>query len=376
MYKSILKKRANKSLLSLFTEMDSSPGHNANHTVQEQQQDEIMGLQQPFKKVVVTETEVVCDFVHSSLIKSNGIIIQFINANATGATNMIGGVRIGLLDVRKAPAYVAKHKMAIKANGVKMLQKHFNDTQCSAGAGEMLSNDDYGISFSIASVSVTAMALNPTRRNEGPMFYCLFPALVEPTSLSEVSWEEGKASEVAYIVNAYLHLLPASQRRHKVLNKMKTDPETTKDEEDPNRTAKKPRTFFQSQNDLPRYPNNGAENYRAYQNRKMQEEFEALRAELAAAKTQSAQEIAALKAQAALNPALPKSPLVWPPANPNQGPDLPDEVWTRREKDDACKMMFDPWLTVWMDDCAPRPQEFYFKSVNSVRSVKIKDKSA
>ena len=107
---------------------------------------------------------------------------------------------------------------------------------------------------------------------------------------------------------------------------MKTDPETTKDEEDPNRTAKKPRTFFQSQNDLTRYPNNGAENYRAYQNRKMQEEFEALRAELAAAKTQSAQEIAALKAQAALNPALPKSPLVWPPANPNQGPDLPDDV--------------------------------------------------
>ena len=83
---------------------------------------------------------------------------------------MVGGVRIGLLDVRKAPAYVSNHKMAIKAHGVKMLQKHFQDTQCSAGAGELLCNDDYGISFSVASMSVSAMALNPTRRNKGPMF--------------------------------------------------------------------------------------------------------------------------------------------------------------------------------------------------------------
>ena len=58
----------------------------------------------------------------------------------------------------------------------------------------------------------------------------------------------------------------------------------------------------------------------------MQEEFEALRAELTAVKTSSAQEIAILKAHSALNPALPKTPINWPPKDPNQGPDLPDDV--------------------------------------------------
>jgi hypothetical protein len=303
----------------------NSPGHVTTHTTQEQQQDEVMAQLQPFQKVNLTEPEVLCEYVHSSLTKSNGIIIQFINANAAGATTMIGAVRIGLLDVRKAPSYVSKHKMAIKAHGVKMLQKHFLDPQCAAGAGEPLCNDDYGISFAVASVSVTALALNPTRRNEGPMFYCLYPALVEPTSLSEVSWEEGKASEVAFFINAYIHLLPASQRRYKVLNKSKPDSDASKDEEDHAKNAKKPRTFFQPQGEPSRY-NQGAENYRSYQTRKMQEEFEALRAELTAVKTSSAQEIAILKAHSALNPALPKTPINWPPKDPNQGPDLPDDV--------------------------------------------------
>ena len=304
--------------------MNSSPGHESSLTTKEQQQDEVMASL-PFQKVTLTEGEVVCEFVHSSLLKSNGVIIQFINANATGATNMIGGVRIGLLDVRKAPAYVSKHKLALKQHGIRMLQKHFTDTQCAAGAGELLNQEDYGISFSLASVSPTAMALNPTRRNEGPLFFCMFPALVEPTCLSEVNWEEGKASEVAYILNAYIHLLPASQRRYRVLNKAKPDSDTSKEEDESAKNAKKPRTFFQATNEPSRY-NTSVSNYRGYQERKLQEEFDSLRAELNAAKTQSAQEIAALKAHSALNPALPKSNVVWPPKDPNQGPDLPDDV--------------------------------------------------
>ena len=304
--------------------MNQSPGHIANHTVSEQQQDEVMSQLQPFQRVNLADEEVVCEYVHSSMMKANGVIIQYFNANATGATTHIGGVRIGLLDVRKAPAYVSKHKVALKQHGIRMLAKHLLDTQCAAGAGETLSIDDYGISFSLASVSPAGVALNPTRRHEGPLFFCLFSGLTDPTCLSEVSWEEGKASEVAHVLNAYIHLLPGSQRRHRVLSKIKADGETPKDEDELTKSAKKPRTFFQP-NELPRY-NQGASNYRGYQERKIQEEFDALRAELVAVKSQAAQDIAAIRAQSALNPTLPKSKINWPPKDPNQGPDLPDEV--------------------------------------------------
>ena len=304
--------------------MNQSPGHISSHTTSEQQQDEIMSQLHPLQKVNLAEEEVICEHVHSSMLKANGIIIQFFNTNATGATTNLGGVRIGLLDIRKAPAYVSKHKGALKAHGIRMLAKHFTDTQCAAGAGELLTHEDYGISFSLASVSPAGMALNPTRRHEGPLFFCLFSGLTDPTCLSEVSWEEGKATEVAYVLNAYIHLLPASQRRYKVLTKVtKSEGEATKDDDEMAKSAKKPRTFFQPE--APRY-NQGVNNYRGYQERKIQEEFEALRAELVAVKSQASQDIAAIRAQAALNPTLPKSKMTWPPKDPNQGPDLPDEV--------------------------------------------------
>ena len=309
---------------SLFAVMNQSPGHIANLTVAEQQQDEIMNQIQTFQKVHLADEDVICEHVHSSLVKANGIIIQYFNANATGATTNLGGVRIGLQDVRKAPAYVAKHKDALKQHGIRMLARHFLDTQCAAGAGETLSKDDYGISFSLASVSPAAVALNPTRRHEGPLFFCLFSGLTDPTCLSEVSWDDGKASEAAHVLNAYIHLLPQSQRRHRVLMKAKTEVETSKDDDEMAKNAKKPRTFFQP-NDVPRY-NQGAINYRGYQERKIQEEFDMLRAELVAVKSQATQDIAAIRAQSALNPALPKSKINWPPKDPNQGPDLPDEV--------------------------------------------------
>ena len=120
-------------------------------------------------------------------------------------------------------------------------------------------------------------------------------------------------------------MLPASQRRHRILSKAKADSEVPKEEDETSKGAKKPRTFFASPMEgNSRYPV-GTMNYRGYHERKVQEEFESLRAELTAVKSQSAQEIAALKAHSALNPALPKVSVIWPPKDPNQGPELPDE---------------------------------------------------
>ena len=134
-----------------------SPGNVTTLTTTEQQQDEVMAQLQPFHRVQLTDNEVLCDYVHSSFLNRDGIIINFINSNATGATTMIGGVRIGLTDIRKAPAYCSKYKKGIKDHGIRMLSLHFIDTQCGAGATEVLYSDDYGISFAVASVSGTGL---------------------------------------------------------------------------------------------------------------------------------------------------------------------------------------------------------------------------
>ena len=262
------------------------------------------------------EQEVLCDHVHESMLKKTGIIVQFSNSNAAGATSMIGGVRLGLTDIRKAPSYVARNKQLLKQHAMRMLQRHFNDTQCAAGAGEPLTADDFGLTFSLASVSRSAAALNPSRRDEGPLFYCLFSGLTEATSLEEVNWNDGRVSEVTYFINGYIHLLPQSQRRYRVIHKIKMDA-STKDEDE--LKAKKAK-MADLADGARHYPNDGpSRNYslstRTYNDRRLQEEIDNLRKELAA-----------LRAQPALNPVLPKSKGKWPPKDPNQGPDLPDDL--------------------------------------------------
>ena len=262
------------------------------------------------------EQEVLCDHVHESMLKKTGIIVQLSNSNAAGATSMIGGVRLGLTDIRKAPSYVARNKQLLKQHAMRMLQRHFNDTQCAAGAGEPLTADDFGLTFSLASVSRSAAALNPSRRDEGPLFYCLFSGLTEATSLEEVNWNDGRVSEVTYFINGYIHLLPQSQRRYRVIHKIKMDA-STKDEDE--LKAKKAK-MADLADGARHYPNDGPNrNYslstRTYNDRRLQEEIDNLRKELAA-----------LRAQPGLNPVLPKSKGKWPPKDPNQGPDLPDDL--------------------------------------------------
>ena len=303
-----MKKKLKDALFSLITAMEASAHPNSSLSTSEQQVDEAMTQLQPFQKLAIPEQDMICEFVHESIVRKGGIFIQFINGNAVGASSMIGGIRLGLADIRKAPAYLSRHKSAIKQHGINMLHKHFVDTQCAMGAGELIPQEEYGLSFSLASVSRMAITLNPSRRTEGPLFYCLFDGLVEPTALSESNWQEGKVAEVAYFINAYLHLLPPSQRRIRVLNKTKTD-DTPKDDDNSSRFSKKPRVW-----------NNGEpskqDNWRAYCDRKMLEEFENMK-----------KKMALLEGQSLPTPPLPKSKgVVWPPKDPNQGPDLPDEL--------------------------------------------------
>ena len=130
----------------------------------------------------------------------------------------IGGLRTNLTDIRKIPQYIQKNEGHIKNYAIKLLNQHMIKTQCATGAGESLCQDDYGISFTVASLSPKGLQLHATRRNEGPLFFCLYDGLVEPIILSRN--EENQILDSAYLINVYVNLLPPTQRRTAVLKKM------------------------------------------------------------------------------------------------------------------------------------------------------------
>ena len=295
-------------LFSLLSVMESSTTAIVSLSLEDDNQaDQIMPSGQ-FQREPLKEQDVLCDYIHESMVKKSGIIVQFSNSNAAGATSMIGGVRLGLTDIRKAPSYLQRNKALLKQHAMRMLLRHFQDTQCAAGAGEPLTADDFGLTFSLASVSRPGAALNPSKRNEGPLFYCLFSGLTEAAPLEEHSWNDGRIAELNYFINGYIHLLPQSQRRYRVIHKIKMDATNGKEEEE----LRAKRAKLSDNSEASRHHPSTSRNY---QDHRLQLEIDNLKKELAA-----------IRSQPALNPKLPKSKDTKWPKDPNQGPDLPDDL--------------------------------------------------
>jgi hypothetical protein len=171
---------------------------------------------QAFHQLKITEKEVVCKFVDMTVYHNKGVLLQFINMNATGATTLIGGTRIHVRDIRKLPSFLDRHTAIVREYAVTQLHQHLLDTHCATGVTESLSFEDYSLSFSVASLSELGRKTIPMNRNEGPLLYCLCEHLVEPVPL--FTNPDGTLN-TAYIVNVYIHLLSASQRRGAVLKR-------------------------------------------------------------------------------------------------------------------------------------------------------------
>ena len=166
-----------------------------------------------------TVDEMRCEYLDETFFAKKGVIVQFINGNCAGSTSLIGGMRLAITDIKKVPAYLSRTKLQLKIHAMKYLQAHLQSMQCCIGATEALCAEDYGMSFSVASVSQAGAALNPGKRNEGPLFFCLFSGLVEPAIVTLSDWDLNVDHDVAHVVNCYIHLLPASQRRRMVIKK-------------------------------------------------------------------------------------------------------------------------------------------------------------
>ena len=257
--------------------------------------------------------EVICEYVDKSLLTKTGTIFNFINSSCPGASSVIGGLRCNLKDPRKIPLYIERNRNKIKLHAIKALERHLRESRCAIGAMEDLTVDDYGLTFALASITHEGVELNPYKRHEGPLWFCMYPNLCQATCLQIECWDDGAESDSAYIINTYIHLLPAIQRRNKIIEKaqyvISLGLQPKKDEVE----RKKPK--------LSPTPSTSKASTLTYGQRK-DAEHKALQEKYA-----SLQEtVNKMERERLPNPPLPPTRgVVWPPQMPNE-PDMPDDL--------------------------------------------------
>lgn len=174
-------------------------------------------LEQAFSALKLKPNEFVCEFYDLEVVVKNGIVLQYINTNHTGATCMIGATRIGAVDPRRIPIYLSRNLSTIRQHAVSVLRTHFRHTLCSTGVLEKLSPDDYSISFSWASVTEAGRQLHPFGKSDLPLCYAGMDQLVSPVWLSQSD------PHPTYVVNVYIQLLEANRRSPAVVAKAREE---------------------------------------------------------------------------------------------------------------------------------------------------------
>jgi len=162
--------------------------------------------------------EIGCEIaeVDSSTHDAKGVILLFLNNNCSDSSNVIGGFRLYITDMRQVPAYIVKYRHIIKKKAAECLTKHLLDNQHPAGVGETITVDDFGINFSVASLSEEARSLSSTARKEGPLMYCHYPGYLKPLFLG---YNEDHTPDYANTINVYIHLFHGDKRRSAIIKR-------------------------------------------------------------------------------------------------------------------------------------------------------------
>ena len=281
--------------------------------------DEAMATIHPLANLVLTEDEISSDLVDRSILQKQGIIIQILNTSCAGSSAaVIGAIRINLQDVRKIPAYLSRNRRLIKQHAVRIMMRHYQDMNFGLGASETLHLEDFGLSFTLASVSHEGAQLNPGKRQEGPLFCCHFPTMVSPIVLHHANWDANTVGVAVHVVNAYVNILPIHQRRNYIVTRAREEKaslETVPKLVSPQVPAKKLKPS------APASSPHGAKGTSNAQDKRTPDNA-ALREEIARLKVLTNR----LQQQALPSPPLPTTkPPVWP-TNRDNGPDLPDDL--------------------------------------------------
>ena len=179
----------------------------------------VNNLEQAFQMLKLKPNEFVCEFYDLELVVKNGIVLQYINTNHTGASCMIGATRIGAVDPRKIPTYLSRNISTIRQHAVSVLRTHFKYTLCSTGVLERLTPDDYSISFSWASVTEAGRQIHPFGKADLPLCYAAMDQLVAPIWLSQSD------PHPTYVVNVFIQLLEHTRRAPAVIAKAREEEE-------------------------------------------------------------------------------------------------------------------------------------------------------
>ena len=168
----------------------------------------------------IPDDELIGEFVHPSMVRHKGVMINFINHNCPDSATVIGGIRMRTGEIARVPTLLSRHYQSIKVQASHLLQKHLHRCQSTLGVTESITVDDFSLSFMLASVSEAGRRLHPSGRNEGPLHFCLFAGLVE---LVPLGYEEDGGRLDCYVINAYIHLLDAPRRRTAALKKIEDE---------------------------------------------------------------------------------------------------------------------------------------------------------
>ncbi len=153
----------------------------------------------------------ICEFIHSSMLTQSGTIIQFVNSQAMhGVAEVFGGIRIALVDPNKIPGYLDRHKLIIKKHAMVQLMAHFKRANHPAGLGERITDEDFGMTFTWASLSSQGKRAIPSNRKEGPIFYGIFPYMIEPVNVTR----DLSRPEWVHVINCNINLVHQSGRRN------------------------------------------------------------------------------------------------------------------------------------------------------------------
>ena len=79
------------------------------------------------------------------------------------------------------------------------------------------------MTFTVATVTGHGALLNPGKRQEGPLFFCHFPALVDPVVLTHADWGTHTEGESVHVINCYISLPPPQLRRTLVIKRYQQD---------------------------------------------------------------------------------------------------------------------------------------------------------
>jgi len=153
-------------------------------------------------------------YVHGSMVDNSGAIIQFINSQPAHASpnagEVFGGIRISLIDAEKIPNYLDKYEGSIRAHARVQLEEHLARANHPAGLNEALTDEDFGITMAWGSLSPIGLKMSPNPRGEGPIWYGLFPTLVEPINVSR---DPSVPGNWVHIINCYICLVNKQGRR-------------------------------------------------------------------------------------------------------------------------------------------------------------------